>query len=166
MHMRISFITLCILLLPAAGCKTSKKAEATIPEVTDWLQSPSVKKLIKDKSLYEAITGTIPLDSAYVSADTLHLFTPKISGCSAEDFMLVWNGAMMKSLPPQVNLKLFHRVIPDCQQSHPFHLMYQLSPLKLKNDSLPSAVDSGADSLLRTVVIRMAGWKEPMRFRY
>lgn len=161
--MRVLLIFICLILL-APSCKTGQKAQVAPAEVTEWITDESNRKVMRDKEIYAATVEVVPLDSAYLRRDTLHLHTKKMTGCAADEFQLVWNGAMMKSLPPQTSVKLFHRVEPDCKEQHPFHLTFNIAPLRMKRDSAYLAIDS--PSMQRATIIRIGGWKSSIRYDY
>lgn len=153
-----------LFLLSVAACKTSKKTQAPAELPVEWITDESAPKVMNDKEIYAAVTETIPLDSAYIRHDTLHLHTQKMTGCAAEEFKLVWNGAMMKSLPPQTNVRLFHRREPACNERHFFHLTFNIAPLRMKKET--ASLPSDSSSPQRSTVLRVAGWKAPVRYEY
>lgn len=152
------------LLLMVAACKTSKKTQAPPEVISEWITDESAPKVIRDKEIYAVTTETIALDSAYIHHDTLHLHTARMTGCDAGEFKLIWNGAMMKSLPPQTNVRLFHRREPACTEQHFFHLTFNIAPLRMRKDSVGSSSDS--PSLQRATVLRVSGYKAPVRYEY
>ena len=153
-----------IVALALSACKTAQKTNAKIvPPVQDTLTDLSNYKLIKDKELYTAITELIPLDTALINKDTLHIYTKKIGACDAENFKLFWNGSIAKSLPPQVTLKLFERVDPACKELHNFHLTFNLAPLKLKSDTVEPTSNQ---AFKKAVLVRITGIKGAMRYEY
>ncbi len=144
------------LLLFLFGCKTASKSTAALPPSTELVQDDAFRKVIKNKELYAATNEVIPVDSVYISKDTLHLFTPKIQACNAANLRLLWNGSMAKSLPPQATLKLLLTNDPTCKENHPFHLTYNLSMVKMKNDSTASG----------STLIKMFGLKEGVLYQF
>lgn len=162
--MKKLFSVAAFIILIIFSCKTTNKSYSIAPPVVmDTLTELSTRKIIKDKELFLSVTEMVPLDSLFTVKDTLHIVTKKIRGCEAENFMLLWNGAMAKSLPPQVAIKILQRVDPACNEQHYFHLTYNIASLKLKNDSLINT----ADSITRqTTILRIAGWKNGLRYDY
>lgn len=158
----IVYLLLLLCLIP--GCRSTKKIADTPTETNLILTDYSFRKIIRDKELYAATTETISFDSVSISKDTLHLFTSKINGCNSEDFTLLWSGAMMKSLPPQVSLKLFHRADPACKKQNIFHLTFNVSPLRMKHDA--ASVNSDSTSAIRSTILRISGWKLPVVYVY
>lgn len=146
------------------SCKTTNKSvSATVTPVQDTLTDLSARKIIKDKELFASITEMVPVDSLFTEKDVLHILTKKIRGCETENFMLMWNGAMAKSLPLQVGIKLLQRVDPACNEQHYFHLKYNIASLKLRRDSATTTLDSVPR---QSTLIRMAGLKNGLLYNY
>jgi hypothetical protein len=150
--------TYCILalLVLAAACKTSNKATGGQPAYIETIVDDAFRKPILDKALYIATSEIVPLDTAFIAKDTLHIITKKIQGCDAETFKLMWNGAMAKSLPPQTSVKLLQAVDPACKERHKFHLTYNITPLRFKQDSSAS----------KSTLVRIGGWKEMVKYEF
>ncbi|MBL0308776.1 MAG: hypothetical protein IPP77_03575 [Bacteroidetes bacterium] len=161
--MRLVLIFSCLILL-ASACKTSKKAQISSEQTTEQITDESFRKVIRDREIYASITETVPLDSAYISRDTLHIHTVKMNGCDAEEFKLIWNGALLKSLPAQTNVKLFHRLEPACREQHSFHLTFNVAPLRMRHDT--ALVSNGSSSFQHALLLRIYGWKAPIRYEY
>lgn len=162
--MKKLFVVAASIILVTFSCKTTNKsASIASPAILDTLTDLSAKKIIKDKELFASVTEMVPVDSLFTVKDTLHIMTKKIRGCETENFMLLWNGAMAKSLPPQVAIKVLQRVDPACNEQHYFHLTYNIAPLKLKSDSLITNTDGIPR---QTTVLRIAGWKNGLRYDY
>ncbi|HLP50409.1 MAG TPA: hypothetical protein VK154_05960 [Chitinophagales bacterium] len=151
-------------LLTIAGCKSTKPGTAAVAlPVQDTVTNESFRKLMRDKDLYNAVKETVPVDTAYLVRDTLHVLTKRILGCDAENFKLFWNGATAKSLPPQVTVKLFQQVDAGCKERHYFHLTYNVKSLKLSNSNTAPATDSAA---LSATILHIGGYKNPVRYGY
>lgn len=142
--MKKTLFLLLALLSVFVGCKTTTPAAGAAAPVDDTVSDYSFRKIMRDKELFAATTEMVPLDTVFLNYDTLHIFTKKIIACNADKFELMWNGAMMKSLPPQTSVKLFQQVEPDCKERHMFHLTYNVKPLQLKRDSAMFSKDSCA----------------------
>jgi hypothetical protein len=154
-----------ITILIGHSCKTPKQATlAAVPEppaITDTITDLSSKKPIKNKELYAATTDMVPLDTAYLNKDTLHILTKKINACEADKFQLMWNGMMAKSLPPQASIKLFLLNEGTCKEMHHFHLTFNVTPLRFKQDSIRT------DTLqTKTTIIKLGGLKQNMFYNF
>lgn len=68
--------------------------------------------LIQDANLYDATSEPFTIVSAVVNGKYLKVEVEYSGGCGDVEFSLVWNGAMMKSMPPQMPMKL-HLVDKD-----------------------------------------------------
>ena len=156
--MKSILLLLSSLILLFASCNSLKKNTGVAPQLVDTLSNFSSKKLIKDKELFASVTDLVPLDTVYISKDTLHVLTKKIIGCDEDDFSLFWNGAMLKSLPPQTNVKLFQKVESDCNERHHFHLTFNIQPLQFKQ------VNDGGKTKITGV--RIGGWKNLVKYEF
>ncbi|MCW5906988.1 MAG: hypothetical protein KIS94_03950 [Chitinophagales bacterium] len=137
MSLRCICKTLVVIVCLLGSCKSTKQAAVKeVPAVEEEITDLSFRKIIKDKELFAATTETIALDSARLSNDTLHLYTKKLQACDADNFKLLWNGSMAKSLPPQASLKLLFINEPSCREQHRFHLTYNISSVRFKGDSV------------------------------
>lgn len=130
------FLLYVLLLFGLDSCKLSQPVPATEApsveeEITDW----RFRKIIKDKELFAATTESVPIDSAKLTNDTLHIYTRKIQACDADIFKLIWSGTMAKSLPPQAALKLLLINDPSCREWHRFHLTYNIASVRFKTDT-------------------------------
>ena len=162
--MRKNIVAISILLVIVSSCKTTKHSADVTAPVDDTIVDNSFRKLIRSKEIFNSVTEVIPLDTVYFSKDTLCVFTKRIPGCDEENFKLIWNGAMLKSLPRQANVKLFQQVDPACKESHRFLLSYNVKHLRFKEDSISRA---NPDSLsAKATIVRVGGWKNGLRYKY
>ena len=149
--MKKQIIVSLLPLVFACGCKTAKKAtDDKNTGNVELITSESFRKPVKDKELFKTTKDAVLLDTVYITQDTLNIFTKKIQGCDADNFTLIWSGDLGKALPPQTGVKLFQLVDPACRERHKFHLVYNISPLKLS----PKADTSGE----KITLIRIGGW--------
>lgn len=142
----------CVMLV-LYGCKTAQNIAANKP---GYLYSAHFKKPVIDKELYAATTEVIAVDTAYAQGDSLHVITPKIPGCNADDFRLMWNGVYDKDKPTQTTVKLFQAFNPACTEKNKFHLIFNIKPLQLKQDSVPN----------KSVLIRFGNYKGLIHYNY
>lgn len=150
-------------VLVVASCKINKTTTGVAVPVNDTVCDYSFRKITRDKELYAAVKEMVPLDTAYLTKDTLHILTKKILGCDADNFKLFWSGAMQKSLPQQTSVKLFQQVDAECKEQHRFHLTYNVKPLRAKNDSASFNLDS---CTAKTTLLRIGGYKEMVRCEF
>ncbi len=156
-------IAAIILSIAIASCKTSKKLTDVAVPIDDTIVDNSFRKPIHSKELYASVTELIPLDTVYISKDMLYLLTKRITGCDEANFKLIWNGMMLKSLPPQTNVKLFQQADPACKESHRFLLSYNIKALRFKEDS----VSLGQESMWSKVtVVKVGGWKNILKYEF
>jgi hypothetical protein len=148
MQMRKRILAIVLPFLVICACKTAKKTATDAPNTALVIKDELFRKPITDKELYRETTEMVPLDSVYIAKDTLNIITKKITGCDAENFKLIWTGDLGKAIPAQTGVKLLQYVAADCKEKHKFHLTYNISPLKLKNDT----------SAVKTTLIRVGGW--------
>lgn len=144
------------LLYSCQNAKNIAAANALAAASQPLISDSTAKKLMKDKELYAATNETIPLDTAYISKDTLHVVTTKVNACDADNFKLMWNGMMTKSMPPQTSVKLFLLSDPTCKETHPFHLTFSLKPMHNKQQQPGNS----------TIMVRVSGFKEMLKYSY
>lgn len=160
-HILLLFTTVLFLIV---GCKSTRPGTAAVaPPIEDTVTDESFRKLMRDKDLYNAVKEAVPVDTAYLVRDTLHVLTKRILGCDAENFKLFWNGAMAKSLPPQVTVKLFQQVDAACNERHYFHLTYNIKSLKLRGENMAPATDSVA---VNSTIVHIGGYKHDVKYGY
>lgn len=100
----IRYFSLVFLLTGLAACKSTQ------PKGTD--KNESCRPVVQDAALYDATSDPFTIVSAVVNGKCLRIEVEYGGGCGDAEFTLVWSGAMMKSLPPQVPMKL-HLVDKD-----------------------------------------------------
>jgi hypothetical protein len=150
-------------LVWAGGCKTSKTNTTVAAPVDDTITSDNLRKLSRNKDIYNAIKEIVPLDTAWLAKDTLHILTTKVLGCDADNFQLFWNGAVMKSLPPQVTVRLYQQVDAACTEKHRFHLLYNVKSLKLSHDTTTAT----ADTMVKpATILHIGGYKNAVKYAY
>jgi len=155
--MKKYILVLIIPIVFSGSCKTLKKTGGdSNTKNTEIVKDESFRKPVKDKELYLSTTEAIPLDTVFISKDTLNIFTKKIFGCDADNFKLIWNGDLGKAMPPQTAVRLFQLVDGSCKEKHKFHLAYNISPLKLKGDT----------SANKTTIIRVGGWNKMATYEH
>lgn len=157
------FLSAFGFLILIGSCTTQKQNGAASTPVEDTITDNSFRKLVKDKELYNSTTELVPLDTVYLSKDTLHLLTKKIQACDADNFTLMWNGAMMKSLPPQTNVKLFQLLDTQCKARHPFHLTFNISSLQMRRDTALANHDSLVE---KNILIHVGNWGRTVKYSY
>ena len=148
LRMKKQILIAILPLVFAASCKTTKKNAADTANTALILIDDSFRKAIVDKEIFKNTIESIPLDTVYLTKDSLNIITKKITGCETENFKLIWNGELGKTSPPTANLKLFQLVDGACREKHKFHLIYNISPLKLKGDT----------ATVKTTQINIGGW--------
>lgn len=162
MSMREFFCVALVCIFLSNSCNSTRKAISDQQAPNNTLTDFSFRKVMRDQELFASTTELVPLDTIYVHRDTLHLLTKKITGCETENFRLMWNGAWMKSMPPQAPIKLFELLPPDCKEQHNFHLTFNIKPIRLKQDS----VTTTNDTIKSIVMLRISGWKSAVKYEY
>lgn len=152
-----------LLIVPAISacclffaCKSTQKGTGSAPVADSIISDMSNRKLVHNKELFGATTEVLPIDTVYIESSTLHIITQKLQACNSQNFQLVWNGSLLKSMPPQAATKLLYVNDGTCKTNNRFHLTFNVSPLKVKQDSTGN----------KTTVIRVGGWKQPVRYDY
>ena len=148
------FVLGTIAIVGIYSCSGGKKAaNAPALPVNDTISEQLYKRVLKDKDLYGTTTDVLPIDTAYINKDTLHILTGKLQACDSENFDLIWSGAMLKSLPPQLPVKLFLLNDPTCKEQHRFHLTFNAKPLH----------DANAKG---SAIIKLGGMKTGITYSY
>ena len=148
-----------VFLIPVVfifGCKTTKKTSTDNVTNLELVAPESFRKPLVDKELFKTTTEAVLIDTLYLTKDTLNIFTKKVTGCDADNFKLIWNGDLGKTLPAQANLKLFQLVDAACQERHRFHLTFNVSSLKLKSDT----------SSTKVTLIKLGGWSKTANYNH
>ena len=154
MNRKFSFITFLVVIL--FSCKVAQNHSDAAAAKPGMLYSRHFKKPVISKTIYAATTEVIPIDTAYATGDSLHIITPKILACDADNFRLIWNKAYSTDTPARTTLKIFLATDPACNAKNQFHLMFNLKPLKQKTDS----VGKGA------LMIRFGNYKRVVNYNY
>lgn len=155
--MKQILIAACVCSIAFIYSCTGSKKTATAPPaavndtINDWLY----KRTLKDKELYGSTTEVLAIDTAYINKDTLHVLTGKLQACDAENFDLIWNGMMAKSLPPQLPVKLFLLNDPACKEQHRFHLTFNTKPMR-----------PGGEGSKGSAIIKLSGMKTGITYSY
>jgi hypothetical protein len=157
---RYLYIAIALNIL-ATSCKTSKKTVDVVVPVIDTIFDYSCRKVIRNNQIFTSTTELVPLDTVYLSKDTMHVLTKQILGCDEETFMLIWDGKMRKSLPPVASVKLLQRVDPSCNERHYFHLTYNLRPLQFKNDSASTTMEWS-----KVTAVKLGGWPNVLKYEF
>lgn len=70
------------------------------------------------------------ITNAFIFEDILHVTVRYGGGCKKHDFKLLWDGAILKSIPPKVNLYIIHNDRGDtCRALITEELQFRLSDL-------------------------------------
>ncbi|HWB63556.1 MAG TPA: hypothetical protein VG603_08620 [Chitinophagales bacterium] len=148
--MRPQLLILLLLFIGASGCKTTRKAQAT-PPPPELITDETFTKPLLDKGIFAATNNAVPVDTAYITGDSLHIFTKKIQGCETENFRILWTGEAEKKEPGKTTLKLLQTVDASCPERHRFHLIYNIAPIIRKQHN------GGAFT-----TIKLGGWRNEL----
>ena len=132
-----------------ASCKASKKMQTVATTCTPVLLDRDLysKSVKMDESLIRVKSATIEGDCLTIEVE---------SGICKNDlpaYQLVWNEAMMKSMPPQINLAIFGDNQEKCETPQALTLKYDLKPVQSANPR-------------GTVIIRLRGHKERLNYTF
>lgn len=147
--MKKQILAALLPLIFTCGCKTTKKANTDNTGYTELINDEAFRKPIVDKELFKATTEVVPLDTVFISKDTLNIYTKKINGCETDNFKLIWTGDLSATAPTKTTVKLFQLVEGSCKERHRFHLLYNISPLKPKMDT----------AAVKATLIEVGGWR-------
>lgn len=132
-------------------CNASKKGQDTI--------ATTCTPVLLDKDLYVKAVQRKPEDlitvkSASVEGDCLTLeVSTKCGKNKIADFQLAWNEAIMKSMPPQINLAIFFNNQEVNDSETDFTLKYDLKPVQSANPR-------------GKVILRVQDWKDRVAYEF
>lgn len=146
MNYRIIYIFMAMVsFLFIASCKAKRLARQGSKE--------TVKELIVDREFSPAGELSVSIVSAKTEEDILILTLTYHGGKGYHEFDLVFNGIVLKSLPPQVNLFLKHTHTQDnCEKLITRTFKYDLKTLQMGEKG--------------TVIIRLQGFAEKLEYNY
>jgi len=81
--------------------------------------------------LYDSTGSTFELHRVWIEQQCLKADVSYSGGCGTATFALVWNGSMMKSLPPQIPMKIIFDDQDNCRSiihktlCFPLHDIYE-----------------------------------------
>lgn len=129
----IKYLPIFFIIFVAA-CKTPKNTAGDKQPKREYLEDLTCTPPFDDKELFSAKQADpVPVDSVYIEGDCLHVLTGKMNVCDANRIKLAWNGALMKSMPPQANMGFLVDKDPDCKEEYKFHLSYSLKLMRMRN---------------------------------
>jgi hypothetical protein len=75
--------------------------------------SANSKVLIIDRNIDKYPADEVTIRDASIIGDSLTMLVAFGGGCKPHDFKVITNGAMMKSMPPQMNVQVSHNAHDD-----------------------------------------------------
>jgi hypothetical protein len=144
--MKYSTIILILLVLTViSSCKTKKMKSQNSAETH--------RELIVEKDFKYTETKTVSIAAATIEGDVLTLTLNYHGGKGMHAFDLYFNGIIMKSMPPQVNLFLSHTHTQDnCEKLITETVSFDIKKLQMGGTG--------------TVVIRLPGFNERLEYNY
>jgi hypothetical protein len=112
----------------------------------------NAKVLIIDQNIDKYPADDITIRDASIIGDSLTMLVAFRGGCKPHDFKVITNGAMMKSMPPQMNVQVSHNAHDDMCEA----LLTQDVTVSL--ESLKAQATNG-------VVIHLKGFDKPLTYR-
>ncbi|MBW7936054.1 MAG: hypothetical protein LC101_09535 [Flavobacteriales bacterium] len=100
--LKISSIIIAVILL-FGSCKANQQ------------KTSLCQPIIKDTELYNKISDPFDIKKVWIEQNCLKVNISYSGGCGDATFKLVWNGSMMKSLPPQIPMKIIMEDKDDCR---------------------------------------------------
>jgi hypothetical protein len=143
------------IALIAATLGTTITACSVIDNQSSGSSNPAAasKVLIVDPRLEKYPADEATIRDASIVGDSLTMLVAFGGGCKAHDFKVISNGAMMKSMPPQVNVILSHNAHEDmCEALLTQDVTVSLEPLKQQ------AMNGG-------VVIHLKGFEKSLMYQ-
>lgn len=144
--MKYLTLILIMLVLPViSSCKT-KKVKRQNP-------ADAPKELVVDKEFQFTEVKTVSIIAAEIEGDVITLTLNYHGGKGMHDFDLFFNGIIMKSMPPQVNLFLKHsHTQENCEKLITETVSFDIKKLQMGETG--------------TVIIRLPGLNEILEYKY
>lgn len=103
------FLALTMMVIAACGNKKETTA-STVEAATEkpMEQETAFPSIIVDMKNESTVGDNYSINSVEPMGDYLTINVSYSGGCETHDWKLMTNGAMMKSLPPQMNITLWH----------------------------------------------------------
>ena len=148
------FVALAMSFIVACGNKKETTA-TTVEAATEkpMEQIPAIPEIIVDMKADITTGDNYSINSAEIKGDNLVISVSYSGGCETHEWKLMTNGAMMKSLPPQMNITLWHNNNGDnCRGLITEDLTFNLKTIK--------AGESG------TIVLRLRNHEPKIVYTY
>ena len=140
MKLYLSAILFALVAL-STSCKSKETVAETATEDRATEETPTMQKeahqLIIDKSFapQEGMGDPINIVKSEIQGDILKLTVTYSGGCKDHTFELKANGAIMKSMPPQMPIMLIHEGNgDDCRSLIEETLKFDVSPARMGGD--------------------------------
>lgn len=146
--MRLLYSLLFFAFVLMLACKTSHSGSSPEHAPTSARKPACGGGWIMDNALFAAPGFPLTVDTAYLDGRCLVVDVRRSGGCGNVSVDLIWNGSMMKSMPPQVPLRLLGRGEDPCRAEVRQQYRFEISTL---NNGQP-------------LVIQLQGWKTPLHF--
>lgn len=150
----LAVIIVFALFVVAAGCKAKKNRPSG--NGSDQTNKPEMEKLIIEPDVQ--VPGNVlsyEILRAWIDKDTLVVQVTYSGGCKNHFFSLVSNGMFMKSVPPKLNVVMFHSGETDeCRQVIEHTLKFDITSGRYMGDKYGK------------VMIRLDGWPEELEYAY
>ena len=129
MNLRSLLLFAFSLLLLASACKPRKVSTDPVPPVPPVaVVNPCGAALLKGKAPESAMVSGL---TNSLAGDCLELKVSYGGGCEKHDFAMYWDGNWAESMPPQVNLFLYHNNHGDnCRALLNEKLVFDLQPVR------------------------------------
>jgi hypothetical protein len=113
----------------------------------------SAKVLVIDQNIDRYPADAFTIKDASIVGDSLTMLVSYSGGCKPHDLKVISNGAMMKSMPPQMNVQVSHNAHDDmCEAMITQDVTVSLEPLKQQ------AAAGG-------VVLHLKGFDKPLMYQ-
>jgi hypothetical protein len=137
-----------VILLSLIACSSCRTKQAAVIEPL-----PGTKAMILNREFIPTDQPVFSILSAEIEGDVMSISVNYPGGKGFHDFDLVFNGIMMKSMPPQVNLFVRHSQTEDnCDRIMSDSLKFDIRGLRLGEHG--------------SVIIRLEGYSERLEYLY
>lgn len=143
-HLLLAIVPMLVLAM--GSCKVKTNMENT---------NANVPAILIGTAHTPAFNDAFSIESAWIDKDVLHCVVSYSGGCSKHEFALHSNGMYMKSMPPQLNVRLHHQSNGDaCRELITDSLSFQINEARYPGNKYGK------------VILRLESWEGSLEYLY
>jgi len=129
-----TLIAIVLVIIAFSSCKTTKEVKTrqdktTIDNSVNGGEERTIQKLVLDTAEIYTQTDSFLLVNAVLSGKILEIEVEYGGGCGGDSWTLAWNGMMMKSYPPKMNVYLHFKDEDNCRSIVRKKLYFDISSI-------------------------------------